>query len=63
MTRVSYATWAVDGPKGRVLIRRINNKNYVVGHAARPILPGFFSMKSRLKRDALDLAQKMAGIQ
>jgi hypothetical protein len=62
MTRVSYATWAIEGPKGRVLVRRVG-RSYLVGHASRPLIPSFFTRKFRKKYEAVILAQTMVGKQ
>lgn len=62
MKRISYATWLIEGPAGRVLVRRISVRHYVVGNASRPLMPGFFCRKFRLKRDAVALAKDMAGV-
>jgi hypothetical protein len=62
MTRVSYATWAIDGPKGRILVRRLARQSYLVGHAGRPLIPRFFTRKFRTKTEAITLAQTMAGV-
>jgi hypothetical protein len=61
MHRVSYATWMIEGPKGRVLVRRLGRCNYLVGHTARPLIPGFFTRRFRKKYEAVILAQAMVG--
>jgi hypothetical protein len=61
VTRISYATWAIEGPKGRVLVRRLGRRAYLVGHAQRPLLPKFFTRQFRTKYEAVILAHTMAG--
>lgn len=61
MRRISYTTWAVDGPKGRVIVRRIANRYYIVGRPNRMLTPGFFCRRFYLKSSAIELAEEMAG--
>lgn len=60
--RVGYSTWAIDGPHGRVLIRRLANQQYLVGRPEWMMTPKFFTSQFRIKAEAVALAQKMAGI-
>ena len=62
MTRVSYTTWAIDGPKGRVIVRRIAYRYYIVGRPNRLLIPGFFCRRFYLKSLAIELAEEMAGL-
>lgn len=59
--RYSFATWLVTGPKGRVLVRRIAKRYWIVGWEGRPMTPGFFTERVYLKRDAIAFAERLAG--
>ena len=61
LRRHSYSTYCVDGPNGKVLIRR-NGRKFLVGWANRPLFPGFFCREERLLRDARALAERLAGV-
>lgn len=59
LKRWSFATYAVEGGGRTILIRRNGRRHYLVGDAAKPLLPGFFAIECRRLTDAVEFAKKL----